>query len=364
MRSTVGVFLLLSLLAVVGCVPDPMLVKDVPKQADRWVAEEEYGKALRLLDRASSDDPQNASLQEQRKEILRLAEKYEQSVLREGRRLTQKGRWQEADELYARGLQKLPDSERIAKAQTAFVKRRAEHVRSLRTEVLINKGNWLARELPLQNQILTARPDDDQAKRSKKRAKREVEIISTGLYLCGQRALDSRNNKLAVQCLALAEQLTPTTSVKDALARAEKEQLKKKAKTRRARRKQQEQFEADKARRLVDAYEDAYTADDLITARNALAELKTVEPKSDKVEQLELELEDAIGERVKRGMEESRRLYSQGKIQQALDNWRDLSKLDPENEDIKSHIARAERVLAKLRELSEKQPAAQALPVE
>ncbi|MDJ0891504.1 MAG: hypothetical protein QNK18_09980 [Gammaproteobacteria bacterium] len=364
MRSTVSAFLLLPLFVVVGCVPDQMLVKDVPKQVDRWVAEEEYGKALKLIERVDPDDPQYASLREQRKEILRLADKYEQAVLREGRRLTQNGQWQQADELYTAGMEKLPDSERIAKARAAFVARRAEHVRSLRTEVLINKGNWLARELPLQNQILTALPDDAQAKKSLKRAKREVETTSAGLYLCGQRALDSRNNKLAVQCLALAEQLTPNTSVKDALARAEKEQQKKKAKTRRARRKKQEQFEADKARRLFDAYQDAYKADDLLTARNALAELKTVEPKSDKVEQLGLELEDAIGERLKRGMEESRRLYSQGKIQQALDNWRDLSKLDPENEDLKAHIARAERVLAKLRELSEKQPASQVLPVE
>ena len=158
--------------------------------------------------------------------------------------------------------------------------------------------------------------------------------------------------------------LTPTTSVKDALARAEKEQLKKKAKSRRARRKKEQQFEADKARKLMDEYEDAFEANDLTKARSVLAELKAVEPKSDKVEQLEAELDGAIGKRVKRGMEESRRLYSQGKIQQALDNWRELNQLDPENEEIKAHIARAERVLAKLRELSEKQPAAKVPPGE
>ncbi len=362
MKVVSGALLLLWFLLSVGCFPEQMFVKDLPKQVDRWVAEEKYGKAIKAIDEVQPDDPQYASVQEQRKEVLRLAEKYEKGVIRDGRRLTREEQWQEAFELYEEGTAKLPDSERIVRARADFLARRAEHVTSVRTEVLINKGNWLARELPLQQEILTTLPDDEKARKGLKRAQRTLDDTSAALYLCGQRALDSRDNALAVRCLALAEQLTPTTSVKDALARAEKEQRKKKAKTRRARRKKQEQSEANKARKLLDEYEEAYEANDLIKARIVLAELKAVEPKNNKVEQLETELEGAIGETVKRGMEESRRLYSQGRIQQALDNWEALSKLDPENEEIKTHIARAERVLAKLRELSEKQPDAKVPP--
>ena len=362
MRVVVAALLVPLLLSFAGCVPDPMLKKDLPEQVDRWVAEEEYGKALKVIEDVKPDHPLYPRLQSQREEILRLVDTYERDLIGKGRMLIRNQDWQQADELYREGTDKLPDSERIARARADFLARRDERVETLRTEALVNKGDWLARELPLQREILRTTPDDGHAKKALKRAKRELDDTSAGLYLCGQRALDSRNNKLAVRCLALAEQLTPTTSVKDALARAEKEHKRTKAKTRRAKRKKQQQSEADKVRRLFDEYEEAYEADDLIRARAILEELKLAEPKNDKVEQLEMELDGAIGERVTRGMEESRRLYSQGKIQQALDNWRKLSKLDPKNEDIKAHIARAERVLAKLRELSEKQPAAQAPP--
>ncbi len=362
MRVVVGAFLLPLFLFLVGCAPDQMIKRDLPKQVDRWVAEEEYGKALRALERVSPDHPLYPRLQAQRKEVLRLVDKYERVLIDKGRMLIRNQEWQRAHELYQDGMEKLPDSERIARARADFLARRAERVEELRTEALVNKGDWLSRQLPLQREILRTMPDDRQAKKDLKRANRELEPTSAGLYVCGQRALDSGNNKLAVRCLALAAQLTPTTSVKDALARAEKEHKKTKARTRRAKRKRQRQSEADMVRRLLDEYEEAYEADDLIQARGILSELKLADPKSVRVEQLEMELESAIGERVTRGMEESRRLYSQGKIQQALDNWRELSKLDPENEDIKTHIARAERVLAKLRELSEKQPAANVPP--
>lgn len=358
MRVVVGAFLLPLFLSLVGCVPEQVLRKDQPKQVDRWVAEEEYGKALKVIEQVKPDNPLYPGLQSRRKDILRRVDKYERVLIRKGRMLIRKEQWQQAFELYEEGTEKLPDSERIARARADFLARRDERVAALRTKALVNKGVWLSRELPLRREILRTTPDDRQAKKALKRANRELDDTSEGLYLCGQRALVSRDNKLAVRCLALAEKLTPTTSVKDALARAEKEQEKTKAKTRRAKRKKQQQAGADKARKLFDEYEEAYEADDLIQARSILAVLKIVEPESDKVEQLEVELDGAIGERVTRGLEESRKLYSQGKIQQALDNWRALSEIDPENEDIKAHIARAERVLAKLRELSEKQPAA------
>ncbi len=364
MRVVVGALLFPLFLSLVGCVTDPMLRRDLPKQVDRWVAEEEYGKALRVIDDVRPDHPLYPRFQSQRQEILRLVDKYERALIGKGRMLIRNQEWQQADKLYREGTEKLPDSERIARARADFLARRDERIAALRTEALVNKGDWLSRELPLQREILRTTPDDRRAKKALKRANRELDDTSAGLYLCGQQALDSRNSRLAVRCLALAEQLTPTTSVKDALARAEKEQKRTKAKTRRAKRKKQQRSEADKVRRLLDEYEEAYEADDLIQARGILAELKLAEPKSEKVEQLEMELDGAVAERVTRGMEESRKLYSQGKIQQALDNWRELSKLDPENEEIKAHIARAERVLAKLRELSEKQPAAKAPPAE
>ncbi|MDY6980925.1 MAG: hypothetical protein SV201_13685, partial [Pseudomonadota bacterium] len=52
-------------------------------------------------------------------------------------------------------------------------------------------------------------------------------------------------------------------------------------------------------------------------------------------------------------MESARRLYSQGKIQQALQVWESLHSIDPGNQQLEAHIERARRVLEKLQRLQQ-----------
>ncbi len=362
MRTIVAWLLLPGVLSLAACFPAAQNLRgERTDQLDHWVAEEEYGKALKRIDRVSPKDPAYPSLQERRAEILRLADKYEQALVKEARKLKRSEKWQEAFDLYEQGLSKLPNSERIQKARDEFLTERATRVEALRVEALISKGDWLNRDFRLRKKTVAIVPEDRRARKDLKRTTRELEETSKQLYVCGQRAWERGDNELALRCLSLAEKLRPTSSVKDALVRVKKEQSKRKAKKRRATRKKKEKSDADMARKFLDEYEEAFEQGDLLRAREALAKSKSLQPSNERVEQLEKELELSIANRVKRGMEESRRVYSQGKIQQALDNWRYLSKLDPDNEDIKVHIARAERVLAKVRELSEKQSPASSL---
>ena len=57
---------------------------------------------------------------------------------------------------------------------------------------------------------------------------------------------------------------------------------------------------------------------------------------------------------VKQHFEAARKLYSKGKTQEALSIWLDLKELDPEHPKLQSHINRAEKVLIKLKKLSNK----------
>jgi len=70
-----------------------------------------------------------------------------------------------------------------------------------------------------------------------------------------------------------------------------------------------------------------------------------------------------IRENVNQGIELGRKLYSQGQVEQALAVWNKLRDLDPDNENLLSHIDRAERVLEKVKKLREEQkPAAATQP--
>ena len=71
-----------------------------------------------------------------------------------------------------------------------------------------------------------------------------------------------------------------------------------------------------------------------------------------------LELAEKLKERlnagVKQRFEAARSLYSKGKTQEALSIWLELKELEPENIKLQSHIERAEKILIKLKKLSNK----------
>jgi len=71
-----------------------------------------------------------------------------------------------------------------------------------------------------------------------------------------------------------------------------------------------------------------------------------------------LELAEKLKERlnagVKQRFEAARSLYSKGKIQEALSIWLELKELEPENIKLQSHINRAEKILTKLKKLTNK----------
>jgi len=353
-----GPILLLALAAqLAGCSTLYDAIRpDVAQRVDTWVAEHEYGRALRAIAAVRPSHPDYTRLQARVPAIEREAMAFEDATIQESRALIKQKRWQEALVRYDRGIAKLAGSERLSKARADCLARRARYVQRLRTQGLLYRGEWLVRESPLQRMIAKAAPDDAQARRDLELVTREVEATSRGLYRCGERALERGVPDLAVSCLALAQRLTPSESTETALARAKQQQTERKQAQHRQAQRKLKQEQALQVQGLLSAYELAFSEGELLQARKALAALQAAQPEGDTVQALEAQFQAAVAERVGQGMEESRRLYSQGKIQQALDNWTALSQLDPENGELHANIARAEKVLAKLRELNEKQP--------
>ncbi len=349
--------LALALAAVLGGCAELSALRSVgTEEIERWVVEQEYEKALNGLGRVRPSQPDYVELQARRLEIERLADGFETRVLGEARSLARQKQWQAALERYDDGLAKLPSRERLLHARVALLEERARYVQGLRSQSALDRGEWLARELPRQRQIVQAIPEDGEARRQLKRVEANVEETGSELYLCGQQALERGDNRQAVQCLALAQQLTPTLAVARALVRAKAEQDKQRDLERRFKLKRRKQARVAKERVLLERYEAAFAERDLLEAREAIEALRALNSKSPKLDGLDQQLRAAIADTVEEGMEVSRRLYSQGRFEEALAGWRALLVLDPENEALKAHVARAERVLAKLRVLNEKQP--------
>ena len=69
---------------------------------------------------------------------------------------------------------------------------------------------------------------------------------------------------------------------------------------------------------------------------------------------MEADLNAAITSKIKRGIETGRTHYRRGQIQPAVDTWNELVRLEPDNEELNAHIARAQRVLDNLDQLKKK----------
>ena len=70
--------------------------------------------------------------------------------------------------------------------------------------------------------------------------------------------------------------------------------------------------------------------------------------------QLIAKLKKHLEDGEKQRFEAARNLYSKGKTQEALSIWLELKELNPDNAKLQSHIERAEKVLIKLKKLTNK----------
>jgi len=70
--------------------------------------------------------------------------------------------------------------------------------------------------------------------------------------------------------------------------------------------------------------------------------------------ELVAQLKKHLKQGIKQHFEAGRKLYSKGKTQEALSIWLDLKDLDPQHPKLQAHISRAEKILIKLEELSNK----------
>jgi len=353
MRSSLSVAWVLLSITLSGCAQLHLVRPDMTEQVDIWLVEKEYGKVLGYIEILPSTHSDYAALQARLPEIQSLVTNLEKGIVARGERLTRQKQWQDALDVYEIGLAKLPKSATINAARTRCLAKRAAQLEDLRNQALLAKGDWLTRDTPLQREIARVSPHDSQARRRLKENSREVEKTAGKLYSCGQRALARGEHNLALQCLSLAHTLTPTREIGTALARTKMAVAVQKAK-RHGKKRRLSQARASTIQNIVDAYEKAYANGDLLRARKHLNKLSSLEPDDTEITQMEADLDAAIAFKIKRGIETGRALYSRGQIQPAVDAWNELVRLEPDNEELNAHIARAHRVLDNLDKLKKK----------
>lgn len=343
----------LGTLLLTGCAYLDAMREDLDARLEQWVAEEEYGRALDTLRYVDRKHPRYATLVRQRQRIQKLARKFEQRTIRRARGLVERGEWHEAAMLLEDALDKLPGSQPLKTAWQDFLARRNAYLRQVRFNLLLSRAERLVRDLPVMAEIRRVVPTDAQVEREYRALEEDATRTATELAQCAADALAARNIDLADHCLSLAQGLRPDETTRHRLAVLD--QKLSQHRTAEHRREMAGSHQVNRA--LLNQFDAAFRARDLATAKRIMDQIMARDVRPAGVHSRQEQLQAAIDRRVQEGLVTGRSLYSQGRIQEALAEWKGVLALQPDNKALREHIERAERVLDKLRRLSTQKPA-------
>ncbi len=327
-----------------GCAYLSSFSTELPDKIDTLIQQQEYGEALQTLKYVRPSHPDYQRLMQQKKKIDKLVVKYERRTIQTADKLVRQGKWYTAEQTYDQALQKVPQSAKLQKAQQQFLTKRDNYLKQLELALLLNRANWLIKNASTQKEIVQVLPDDYRRYEELRDYSNKVEDTAQHLVNCVQSALDAGDYNLAATCLKLAERIGAKNIDKKQLAKANK------TLTRAG--KSEVKKQNKKTRALIAELKQGYSQDNLRRARNQLNVLEKQNSRNKTAIKLRKELDKRYRQGIDQKIAAGRRLYSSGKIQEALDVWNSLLEIDPDNQKLEGHIDRAERVLAKLQRLS------------
>jgi len=327
--------------------------ENVAARVNKLAKQEQYGIALDTLDYIKPDHFNYVFLMEEKKRITLLSKRFEEKTLSHAARQEKEKHWAEAINIYDDGLAKLPKSKKLQTARKKFIIKRDKYLNQLKNKLLVSSAKTLSKKTATTKEIAQVNPEDSKAKKMLRSHIREVELTAEKLIICAEDGIKNKDVPLAEECLTLASNLSPSkeTSKKIQNLHSKLNKIKKTRKT----------VHKKSVKTISKKLSQVKTNAELIRYRKEVLALYKQDKSNKKIIKLKKELQIRINEVLKTGIKQGQNLYSQGRIKQALINWKELQQLEPGNAKLNDYIHRAERVLKKLQSLS-KNPTPVQLP--
>ena len=365
-----ALILLACFLAVSGCASYMANRPGVGQDINDWVANQEYGKALDTIALIESDHPDYKQLKSAEPRIRRQALAWEKSLVTEAQQQIQNGEWYTAEQHYLDGLRKMPKSKSIRSARDSFLTKRDAHLAALHRELILTRGKALPSELAVLKKIHAIAPGNIKQHNEIQFKQEVLEETRKALIDCGYEALRQKQEKLAEQCYSAAYAIKADSRIKTTLDKlrrprqptqaAPKQQQTLPLAQQEKQRREDEQKRAEQVRakkfaqelnELNKAYEIALARGDLIGARSNLQQLIRKQPKNTKTKQRLTQLDARIKRQIQAGLDQGSEYYTQGEYEKAKQVWENTLRLDPNNQDLRTNIARVDKVIEKLKNL-------------
>ncbi|MDH5571070.1 MAG: tetratricopeptide repeat protein [Gammaproteobacteria bacterium] len=331
------ILILFILLQTQGCSHYYAQTKDLNERINEWLKNDEYSKIDSVLDVLTTDHPDYKAIKLKREKINVQKSIFIANTINNASKLVSDDKWQQAIDTYNISIRKLGDNKQIIAERDKLIKERNTQVHELRKNMLLRRSKALIQYAPIYNKLEKLIPEDYNARSDITRYNAETEEIATHLMNCGNQALENEDFSLAEECITLSNQLIPTADKQKLLSRTHSKR----------------KFIDNKrrSRELIESFNDAYASGDFPKARYHLETLLALDPENKKALELKSQLDRNINSRIEKGITKGKSLYSQGKINQALEIWQELLSIDPKNEELTSLVARGKKVSKKIEKL-------------
>jgi len=382
MRQLVWMLGIIVLGHISGCASLHTSTGDADDRIDRWLNQQEYGKALALVaDLKESHSPAISTLQETQEKINIQIASYEQHVIANAESAAAIGDWGAAFALYHDALSRLPESTLLQQGEQQLIQRHAEYVETLEIDRLIAKGEWTLKDLEISKMTAAKDPHGWFGTYSLNRKIGGANTLALDLAEHGRRALDHKDLTLAKRVLPLASNLSNATEIEALNARLQEmlkdEELRNRNEQKRipeaevapqqipVERQEKKQRpatngqEQKKAALLMADFKKACHEKNYVEAQRLMSQLEKQGVDDQEFVHLSEELASDVARHVTHLTKIGVIHYSRQQYDEALSVWKRAHTLDPTNEQLTARIKRATRVIENLKNLRTKSGATQ-----
>jgi tetratricopeptide (TPR) repeat protein len=340
-------FLLIAIsLSLGGCSLIYSYSDNLPQRLNQWEKEKRFNLALDTIAHIKPTHENYQLVQRKKKILQKKMAAYEKMAIKKSTQLSKQGEWLQALHILDEAEENITDTTNISAHRDHLLTKRENVIAAFEKDVLnieaanLANKSWLYKKI---NKTVTIN-ERNELKISEYNELRE----ETSLKLAKRSELQFKNNQLskALSSIELALILNPDDDITSRLKNI-KRQIKQTTRSNKSR-------YLNEANALLSKLSQGYSHDILIETQEKIAWLEKIKENDKDYIKVLKQLKRHLKRGIKQRFEAARRLYSKGKTQEALSIWQDLKILDPDNAKLQSHIIRAEKVLLKLKELSNK----------
>lgn len=339
----IRISLILLSLSFSGCSLLYSYSDDLPNRINQWITEDKYNVALNTISYIKPDHKQYKLIQRKKNIILKQVIAYKRTTIEKSNLLADQGNWIMALELLDTAESNITNTSSIIKQRSKILNMRAKVITSYENDVLNGQANYLADKMPLykkinktvykdeNNELDISKFDNLRQETSIKLRKRSEQQYKKGQY----------DNALTTIKHAL--KLKPDDDTVDNLS-----ELKKRISKATKRKKSSYLI---KIKTLLNKLSQGYSHTLLKETKDTITWINKIKGNETIYLKFITKLKKHLATGMKQKFEAARKLYSEGKTQEALSIWSDLKEIDPEYPKLQSHIQRAEKVISKLKKL-------------